>query len=212
MSGFSAVANALMQIYGWEAEDSLSYMQNILITKGRGAVFNALLDFHGVLTKKGVRKCVSLYRHHRPSIQLDYEGEKFLRACPRKPYLVTDGHKVVQAKKVEALGIASSFKKIYITHRYGVCHAKPSSYCFDLIRRAESCDWSDLIYVGDNPAKDFVSLNALGAKTIRVLSGAHSNVVADSGFDARYRINSMKELKPLLLSCEEFSFDNCFHP
>ena len=177
-SGFSAVARSLKDIYGWDPEDSFTYMQHVLATMGRGNIFNALLESHGVLTRKAVRHCVSLYRYHRPCIKLDNEAEDFLRRLPIKPYLVTDGHKIVQSKKIDALGLKSFFKKTYITHRYGVCHAKPSPYCFNLIRHSESCDWSDLIYVGDNPAKDFVSLNELGAKTIRILKGAYSNVVA----------------------------------
>ena len=199
-SGFAAVAEGLMKIYGWDANNSFSYMKDVLSNQGRGKVFNALLDSHGVLTNKAVRQCVSLYRHHQPSIELSPEAKTFLSLYPIKPYLVTDGHKVVQSKKVEALGIASSFKKIYITHRYGLNYAKPSPYCFDLIRRLELSDWPDLIYVGDNPAKDFVSLNSLGAITVRVLTGEHSKDAAKVGFDGQFKINSINDLLSLLPS------------
>ena len=57
-SGFHAVANALRKLYGWDTKQSFSYMQDVLSTMGRGAVFDALLDFHGVLTKK---PCVTAY-------------------------------------------------------------------------------------------------------------------------------------------------------
>jgi putative hydrolase of the HAD superfamily len=145
-----------------------------------------------------VRECVALYRHHIPRISLAPEAQEFLRRWPGRPYLVTDGHKVVQAKKVEALAIAPLLKRVYITHRYGVCHAKPSPYCFDLIRRAERCEWEDLVYVGDNPAKDFVSLNALGCTTVRVMTGEHAKSIAAPGFDGLHRINSLSKLSALL--------------
>jgi putative hydrolase of the HAD superfamily len=199
-SGFSAVAEAMQRRYGWAAVETLAYMTEILRTRGRGAVFDALLSSRGALTKNAVRACVKTYRHHSPRIELAPEAEAFLRNWPNQPYLVTDGHKVVQAKKVEALGITPRFKRMYITHRFGVKHAKPSPYCFNLIRRAEHCEWSDLVYVGDNPAKDFVSLNALGSTTIRVLTGEHVNSAAMPGHDACYSINSLNELEPLLFT------------
>tara|TARA_B100001939_G_scaffold306055_1_gene285373 strand:- start:763 stop:1449 length:687 start_codon:yes stop_codon:yes gene_type:complete len=207
-SGFTAVANGLMKLYGWDPNETFSFMQNVLFTMGRGAVFDTLLEFHGVLTKKAVRNCVSLYRQHNPNIKLSVESEVFLSRWPTKPYLVTDGNKIVQAKKIEALGLRPRLKKAYITHRYGVACAKPSLHCFELIRRGESCEWPDLIYVGDNPAKDFVSLNSLGAKTIRVLTGEHRNILAKQGFDAHYTINSINELEELLRCSPDFSFSH----
>jgi putative hydrolase of the HAD superfamily len=197
-SGFAAVAEALERRHGWDAAESIGLMNKVLHTQGRGSVFDALLASRGMLTRSAVRYCVTLYRHHEPLIALAPEAEAFLSRWPGRPYLVTDGHKVMQAKKVEALGIRSRFERVYITHRYGVRHAKPSPYCFDLIRRAEHCDWSDLVYVGDNPAKDFVSLNALGGTTVRVLTGEHCGVTAKPEHDGRHRIHSLRDLESLL--------------
>jgi putative hydrolase of the HAD superfamily len=197
-SGFSAVAEALERRYGWETVESLALMNEALRTMGRGAVFDVLLESRGALTRKAVRECVALYRHHKPRISLAPDAEEFLGCWPGHPYLVTDGHKLVQANKVEALSITPRFKRVYITHRYGVYHAKPSPYCFDLIRRAERCEWKDLIYVGDNPAKDFVSLNALGCTTVRVMTGEYANSVAKPGYDGQYRIEGLRELVALL--------------
>jgi len=207
-SGFSAVAEALELRYGWHAGDSISHMTEVLGTQGRGAVFDSLLETRGALTKRSVQTCVALYRHHTPRIALHPEAEAFLRQWPSQLYLVTDGHKVAQANKVEALGITPLFRRVYITHRYGVKYAKPSPYCFDLIRRAECCEWSDLVYIGDNPAKDFVSLNVLGCTTIRVLTGEHQSVIAKPGYDGHYRINSLQDLEPLLLNIAKCPFQN----
>jgi putative hydrolase of the HAD superfamily len=113
-------------------------------------------------------------------------------------YLVTDGHKIVQQKKVTALGIEPQFQKIFITHRYGLRNAKPSTYCFDLIRKRERCQWADLVYVADNPAKDFVNLNKLRVRTVRVLTGAHKSTRAKKGHDARYTISNLSHLRQIL--------------
>jgi putative hydrolase of the HAD superfamily len=103
-------------------------------------------------------------------------------------YLVTDGHKIVQQRKIEALGIAPLFRRVFITHRYGVKNAKPSTYCFERILELESCTWPEMTYIGDNPAKDFVSLNRQGANTVRVLTGLHSCAKAAPGYDAQHSI------------------------
>ena len=63
----------------------------------------------------------------------------------------------------------------------------------------ESCEWRNIIYVGDNPNKDFVSLNKMGAITIRVLTGYYSSFKASASYDAS-SINSLATLSDLLSS------------
>src|SRR5699024_3959766 len=110
-------------------------------------------------------------------------------------YVVTDGHKIVQKNKVDALGITELFKKIYITHRFGIKNAKPSIYCFEHIKRKENCRWSDMAYVGDNPKKDFVNLTPLGVRTIRVLTGVYRHVQAQSAYEAKSVIDNLGQLQ-----------------
>ena len=197
-SGFHAVAIKLNFLWGWSADESLKFMLNVLDNEGRGYVFNRLLEFHDALSAKNIRHCVNVYRFHKPQINLTLAVRRVLESFNHKPYLVTDGHKMVQHNKIKSLDIDSLFKRTYITHRYGLCYAKPSIYCFDLIRKKEKCKWTDMFYVGDNPAKDFVNLNSLGVHTIRVKTGEHREVIAKKGFDAKYKINSLNELHALL--------------
>ncbi len=197
-SGFSAVALMLEQRFGWSAKESYAHMLDTLASEGRGEVFNRLLATKGALNYSRVRDCIHTYRHHRPIIQLNPMACNVLGSLKERPYLVTDGHKVVQQKKVEALGLEAQFKKIYITHRYGIKNAKPSTHCFELIKKLEKCEWSEMFYVADNPAKDFVNLNPLGVHTIRVSTGEHSKSIAQPGFDAMHKINTLDELKNVL--------------
>ena len=197
-SGFRAVANAMNRLHGWDEAESFGHMAKALKEHGRGYIFDCLLASHGIFSRKSVHECVALYRHHQPEIKLAQESVDFLNSWPIRPYLVTDGHKVVQANKIQALGLWHRFKRVLITHRHGLRHAKPSPYCFNVIRRLERCAWTDLVYVGDNPAKDFVSLNALGCKTIRVLTGEYKSVVAKPGYDGQFIIKSLGSLEMLL--------------
>lgn len=194
-SGFRAVAHWLKEEFDWDALDSLEIMNHILAKQGRGAVFDALLQKKGMLSKQLVKQCVRVYRHHAPSISLIPAATEILARSDKPLYLVTDGNKIVQRNKIRALGIESRFKKTFITHRFGIKSAKPSTYCFDKIRMMEKCQWRDMVYVGDNPAKDFVNLNPLGCVTIRVLTGEHGRAKAKPGHDAQHRIGSLSQLE-----------------
>jgi len=99
---------------------------------------------------------------------------------------------------VRALGIEPLFQRVFITHQYGVRRAKPSTYCFERIRDLERCEWSDMAYIGDNPAKDFVNLNRLGVQTIRVLTGPYKNVHALPGYDACFKIKSLAAMQSII--------------
>ena len=202
-SGFCAVAKELEKIYQWPVEDSMTIMNEVLVSQGRGAVFDRLLEVHKQINKANIKRCIDIYRHHVPKIELPKSTKEVLLGLHRKPYLVTDGHKVVQANKVKALNLDKYFKKIYLTNRYGIKNAKPSLHCFDLIRKQEKCRWEDMYYVGDNPDKDFVNLNKVGVITIRIKAGVHSNKIAKDGFEARYIIDALSDLKKL----EEFKIE-----
>ncbi len=200
MSGLRAVARFGKVTFGWDAQKSLTEMQTNLLQHGRGEVFDQWLRSNGHYSISGVAACVKIYRHHQPEIKLSPQAARLLkRYQDRYPlYMVTDGHKVVQQKKIEALGISHQFKRIFITHRYGVRHAKPSLYCFDIIRKLEQCEWSQMVYVGDNPAKDFVNLNRMEALTVRVLTGSHASVVASPEYDGRLTVPDLANLTAVL--------------
>lgn len=197
-SGFKAVATHLQAQRGWPAADSLAFMKKVLQSEGRGLVFNRLLALHGEMRLSAVVDCVKVYRHHVPEISLFESARNLLPRLAPPLYLVTDGHKLVQQRKVQVLGIEPLFTKVFITHRYGVCHAKPSIHCFELIRTRERCDWADMVYIGDNPAKDFVNLTPLGVRTVRVLTGEHRFVEAKPGHDALYFIPDLGQLPDCL--------------
>jgi putative hydrolase of the HAD superfamily len=197
--GFRAVANWLESQYGWDAGTSLEMMNHILAEEGRGAVFNRLLAANGKASNVKIGRCLQVYRYHLPDIKLYPAAEKILMRLAQHFYVVTDGHKDVQYRKVKALGLETRCSKVFITHRYGIKHAKPSPFCFEKIKQNERCDWKHMIYVADNPAKDFVGLNPLGVRTVRVLTGEHRNVSALPGHEARQVIDNLGDL-PMVLT------------
>jgi len=200
-SGLRAVAAYGRVSFGWNEKVSYTFLDDYLAKHGRGQVFDEWLRAHDHYSVSRVKQCVHVYRHHTPNIGLSKVALQILSLYQRvySLYLVTDGHKIVQQKKIAALGIEAMFKRCLITHRFGIRHAKPSLYCFEKIREVEKCSWSSMVYVGDNPAKDFVNLNAMGSLTVRVKTGAHAEVKAQLGYDAQHTIQDLTGL-PLLLN------------
>lgn len=198
--GLAAVARYGQDRWGWDAGRSLDTLREILAREGRGKVFDRWLEGHDAWSRGRARDCVQAYRNHRPEIELFPAGRRMIdRYRPIGPlYLVTDGHKIVQRNKVDALDLWPDFERIFITHRFGVAAAKPSTHCFERIKAETGCAWGDMIYIGDNPAKDFVNLTPLGVTTIRVLTGVHSGVAAPAGHDALFTIPDLDALPDVL--------------
>lgn len=198
--GLKAVARHGEAHWGWDAVESLGRLRDILAREGRGQVFDRWLQGHDAWSRARVRDCVQAYRNHSPEIALFPAGRRMIdRYRAHWPlYLVTDGHKIVQRNKVDALSLWPDFQRVFITHRFGVAAAKPSIHCFERIKAETGCAWRDMVYVGDNPAKDFVNLTPLGVLTVRVLTGAHSEVRAAPDHDALISIPDLDALPDAL--------------
>jgi len=196
-SGFREVDLFLKKEFG--LKPSYNFMVKTLKEFGRGEIFNKVLEKNDLKTKTNIKKCISVYRNHKPLISLSKNDEKCLKYLRNyNKYIVTDGNKIVQKNKIEALGIASYFKKIYFTSEYGLKNAKPSPYCFNKIKELEKCYSEEIVYIGDNPYKDFVGIKPLGIKTIRILQGEYKNTQLRNKFEADKTIKSLSELKGLL--------------
>ncbi|MDP4528331.1 HAD family hydrolase [Alkalimonas delamerensis] len=196
-SGLWAVAR--FAAITWQLNETKSFetMLQLLDTQGRGRIFDDWLAQHKLATKGNIKACISCYRLHEPKISMPEEHHQLLLQLPKPLYLVTDGNKIVQHKKIQALGIEQYFKRIFITHRFGVKNAKPSTHCFKLIKQEEKCEWNNMTYIGDNPSKDFVNLNKLGMHTVRVLTGSHRDMVVRKGYDAQNSLMQLVDLKSL---------------
>lgn len=195
-SGFRAVANYLSDTYKFTAPDEIYYqLLHLLDRDGRGKVFDSYLSQHNLSSSTVIKKCLSVYRSHSPDIHLSESGNgclQRLKSCSK--FLVTDGNKVVQTRKINSLGIRPFFKRTLVTHNYGLKHSKPSTYCFHKILSWENRKPQDLVYIGDNPTKDFVNLKKEGFKTVRVLTGEHRGREVSIEYEADYQIESLDEL------------------
>ena len=201
IGGLNAVAEHASKKWDWPKHECLTELEKIIYQQGRGKVFDTWLELRGEFSQSRVKECVRIYRGHRPSIKLFDSAETTLRAIPPSipTFIVTDGNKQVQANKVSALALWDRFTKVFITHRYGLTAAKPSTYCFEIIKNEWGFSWEQMVYIGDNPTKDFVSLKPLGMQTVRVRTGAFRDITVAPHMDAEFSIDRLEEILDLPL-------------
>lgn len=201
-SGLRAVAGYLQTEAGIDEKESFSVMYSELHSVGRGKIFDRVLDKYGLFTRIRVSRCLSVYRSHKPVIMLYPDAAQCLHDHKEIPlYIVTDGHKLVQQRKLEALGLCSEgsgIRRCFISRRFGIHNEKPSPHCFQIICGLENVQPDEVIYVGDNPHKDFVGIKPLGFRTVRIMRGNHHFVEMPPEYEADHRISSLGELSQLI--------------
>jgi len=201
-SGFAAVSEYFFSLYPKHSKESLyTMMLQELEENGRGKVFDVVLEYLGCKSKKMIRKALSIYRFHTPTLTLPQESLEILEYYSSQNiplYIVTDGNKIVQNNKIQALDVAPFIKTSFITHRYGKIHAKPSPYCFVKIAQKEGVKYEDIVYIADNINKDFVGIKKLGFRTIRIKQGMFLKTQKSQEFHAECEIERLLELKKIL--------------
>ena len=159
--------------------------------------FNYFLKLHNI-HNLNEQKCVSIYRYGKNDIRPYPQALQLLKIYNKKCYLVTDGNKCVQRYKIKQLKIKNFFKKIFITNEYGIKFQKPSLYCFKKIKKIEKCPYNKLVYIADNPHKDFINCNKVGIKTIRLQKGEFKDIIKKYPYDAKHKIKNLKTLEKVL--------------
>ena len=198
-SGFNTVASHLSYLFKIKKKTIYNKLLKVLKENGRGKVFNIICSYYKFRKKNLVKDLINIYRSHKPLIKLKKEAFKILEYySDYNKYIITDGNYLVQKKKVEYLKLNNYFKKIFYTNFYGVKYNKPSLFCFNKIKKLEKCDWSDLVYVGDNPYKDFINCNKKGIMTVRLMQGQYKSLKVKKIQDAKFKISNLLLLKKII--------------
>ena len=159
-SGFQTVAEYLgSEVY---AEKLWQYFE-----QGIPAI-DRLLEELGKETEKD--NCLNVYRLHEPRITL-YDGVaeqiRELKAKGVKVGIITDGRPEGQRKKIKALGLDKLIDDIIITDELGgVQFRKPNDISFRIMQNRWRLPFEQMMYIGDNPAKDFQAPRQLGMQWV----------------------------------------------
>ena len=154
------------------ASELLAQMVNTF--RNRGNAFKRLNKLLGLKTP--VEEYLAMYRTHHPDIHLDeevVEALDALKAADCTLALITDGRSVQQRNKIAALGLNRwiADEDIVISEEIG--SEKPDEANYRRIMNLHP-DADRFIYIGDNPAKDFIAPNRLGWTTVCLLNNGEN--------------------------------------
>ena len=147
---------------------------------------------------------IAAYRDHDPELSLfDDAAWALAHFAKTKLGLITDGTHHVQARKVTALGIAQRFREIVYTHALGGRqYSKPHPRSYEMVEAALGGRGDRLVYIGDNPAKDFIVPNERGWISIMVerpeFRRIHANAEVAPGGAPQHTLASLRQLPALL--------------
>lgn len=201
LSGFRTVAEALAMGNDYRAESLYKYMINIFEHGDRRTIFDqVLIKWPVLLSITTVENMVQLYRYHTPNIQLMpgiFDIIMYLRDHGIRIGLITDGYYIVQQAKFTALGIDKLIDLAIFTDMWGLEFWKPHPRAFETIVETWGIPHSKLVYIGDNPQKDFIAPTKLGWRTIR-LKIARQIYKNSIGTYADIECNSVSDLNNIL--------------
>jgi len=198
-SGIDAIVNFISNEYNIPKNKILMFLKNRNKENRKKIIDDMLINFN-IYSKSRVRKCLSIYRMHFPKIKISADAIYCLKNLKKNTcYIVTDGNKLVQLNKIKALGLEKFMKKCFLTSNYGLKNVKPSPYCFLKICNIENVEPKEVVYVGDDPNKDFVGIKPLGFQTVRLLKGRYKNLIKPKKYQSDIVINSLRELNLKLL-------------
>ncbi len=191
LNGVLCVSKYLIENYNFERNISNKIVHREKVF-GRAKLFDFFLKKKKIFSKSLLKKLINIYRYNNNKIYPYPDAITCLKKLGNfRKYLLTDGNKNVQEIKIKKLKINKYFKNFFITRRFGIKFEKPSLYCFKKIIKKENINWKQMIYIGDNPKKDFVNLNKKGSITIRILRGHFKTLKVSKKYEAKHIIKNL---------------------
>ncbi len=204
-SGYRAVSNFLKDMYGWDERMTARQLYDLYLESPKN-VFNRLLDAHDIAYKNNeILELVEVYREHTPDVHFYPDVKPTLAMLKNRGVklgLLSDGYAVTQRKKLTVLNVNGRkvFDKIIITDELGRDYWKPDPRPFIMMKEAFLADWSDIVYVGDNPEKDFFIGRDFPIMTVRIMrnEGVYLNRPYREGYRETARISSLNDLEKII--------------
>ncbi len=167
---------------------------------GDSSTFHDAFDKAATELSLPVEKVIEFYRNHVPDISLDPHVERKLKSLSEQGItlaLLTDGRSVTQRNKIRGLNLSRFFRDdlIFISEETNLDKTSPDAF----IQVEKAAGNPPYIYVGDNPAKDFLQPRRLSWTTV-MISGSGQNIHSQNltGLPAEYHpdrvIDSIEEL------------------
>ena len=196
-SGFRAVADWLEAAGLAPAGEIFADLWSAHACGRRGRLFDDLLAARPGCGQVSAADLVQVYRAHSPDIGF-YPGMEALLEEARHRSLrmgvISDGFLQAQQRKVQALGLHRWAEPILLTDQWGRAFWKPHPRAFLEVQEAFQSGPAGIVYIGDNPAKDFQAPNDLGWQTIHLVMPGQC-AAGQPACPARVRIEGIQDLR-----------------
>lgn len=196
-SGFKAVSLYISKDNNIEQKVVYQLLLDVLEEHGRGKTFDIVLKKLGLYNKKFIPKLVEVYRTHKPNLFLYPEISNVLSTLRKQGYklgIITDGNVEVQRNKVEALKIKNFFNCMIFTDEYGIEKQKPNPLPYQKAMEKLEASANEIVYIGDNPYKDFITARKLGIFTIRIMRGQYKNIKLRKKYESDCQIQNLENI------------------
>jgi putative hydrolase of the HAD superfamily len=208
LSSFRHIAKLVAADAGRSAAEIFAYLKESWVTPAhRGHNLDLLLEkYPGVERAWDARRLIEEYRTHPPTLSLLPGAASMLSELHNAGAhlaVITDGSPESQHAKEKALGLREYFELIVVTDDRGTQFRKPHPYAYERVSEEIECEPRSCVYVGDNPAKDFLAPRLLGWDTVRIRMANQLHAQAEPTANeaaARMECRSIPELRNLLLS------------
>jgi len=200
-SGFCEVSKFIEQNYQIPWEDIYHDLFDLYLTNSKN-VFDRFMQLENYKNFPfNVENLINLYRYHIPKIHIAEDVINCLSMLRTKYHIgiITDGDSVTQHNKIGALGLSELVDSYIVTSDLGIDLGKPNPEAFRILANRFNCQLNEMIYVGDNPKKDFYIKNFEPVITVRLQShGIYSSEKYFGDISEDYRINSICDIVNML--------------
>lgn len=206
-SGYKAVAEYLKKSgqFGKASGEELYLKLWCLFEEDSKNVFNRLYEaYQTEYSKENILELVKIYREHKicQDIYREYEDVlPCLETLKKRGCLVgilSDGFLISQQNKVKALGYDKSrlVDEIVLTDELGREYWKPSEKGFLMLCDRFGIRPNEMLYVGDNPNKDFLVKKNIDIKTARIIreKGVYAKAEYKENIREDFRVESLEDV------------------
>ncbi len=166
-------------------------------------VFNRLYEKYQIeYSKEMIIDLVNEYRGHFPDVQYYDDVMQCLnelKVLGVKIGIITDGYAQAQRQKLKAVEADMYFDEIIVTDELGRDHWKPHPKAFEIIKERFGVGFDEMIYVGDNPGKDFYISTIYPIKTVRIFrDGVHKDNFYLDGIREDFIIDELTKILEII--------------
>lgn len=202
-SGFMHISKLLSNKTSMNQSEIFSLLNN-LFNENSENVFNRFYEFVNYeYSEKDIIHLVYEYRNHFPNLSLYTDVlpcMDYLKKNGIKTGIITDGYKESQQQKIKAIKANEYIDKMIITDQLGREYWKPHPKSFEILKEYFNVDYNEIMYVGDNPTKDFYISSIYPITTVRIKreNGVYVNSKYFKGIKERITISSLTEIIKIL--------------